>query len=160
LTTYQLPRPTQVPIRRTGNVFDNLITLAVMAAVCALVAAGADYAVHLADDEAVYYTFILIAIPVYLKFGSYVILTALRFGGVRRLTQPSRTPPPIDVIGPAYNEATNIVRWVESVDRAAVAYGGPVRLILCDDGSTDETRWLAEQAMSRAMAVRGMVIAG
>src|SRR5262249_9327781 len=39
-------------------------------------------------------------------------------------------------------------------------YGGPVRLILCDDGSVDETRRLAEEAMARAVAVRGMVIAG
>ncbi|HEX3780578.1 MAG TPA: glycosyltransferase family 2 protein [Pseudonocardiaceae bacterium] len=160
LTTYRLPRPSQVPIRRVGDLLDTLIMLTVLLTVFALVAAGAETVVRLVGDDPVYYTFILIAIPVYLKFGIYLVLSALRLFGSRRLPRPSSQPPPIDVIGPAYNEATNIVHWVESVDRAAVAYGGPVRLILCDDGSIDDTRQLAEEAMSRAVAVTGEVIAG
>lgn len=164
LTTYRLPRPTQVPIRRRRDVFDTLIMIVVLLAVFALVAAGADYAVGLSGDNPVYYTFVLIAIPAYLKFGIYIVLSLLRFVGGRRLPQPSAQPsahpPPVDVIGPAYNEETNIVNWVRSVDRAAVAYGGPVRLILCDDGSVDDTRRLAEAAMRDAVALRGTVIAG
>ena len=160
LTTYLLPRPTQVPIRRTGDAFDTAITLVVLAAVIVFVAVGADYVVSLVGDDAVAYTFILIAIPVYLKFGIYVVLSVLRVVGAWRLPQPSADPPLVDVIGPAFNEETNIVRWVESVDRAAVAYGGPVRLILCDDGSTDDTRRLAQEAMDRAVAVDGLVVAG
>ncbi|HEX4224360.1 MAG TPA: glycosyltransferase family 2 protein [Pseudonocardiaceae bacterium] len=160
LTTYRLPRPSQVPIRRRGDFIDTAIMLMVLLTVFAVVAAGADEVVHLVGDNPVYYTFILIAIPVYLKFGIYIVLTVLRFFGGRRLPRPAPNPPPIEVIGPAYNEETNIVAWVESVDRAAVAYGGPVRLILCDDGSIDDTRRLAQEAMSRAVAVRGEIIAG
>jgi cellulose synthase/poly-beta-1,6-N-acetylglucosamine synthase-like glycosyltransferase len=160
LTTYRLPRPTQVPITRPGNTFDNLVLLITLAAVSLFVAAGADHVVRLTGGDPVYYTFVLLAIPAYLKFGLYAVLTLLRVVGRRKLPQPSATPPPIDVIGPAYNEETNIVRWVESVDRAAVAYGGPVRLILCDDGSTDDTRRLAEAAMARAVAVKGTVLQG
>jgi cellulose synthase/poly-beta-1,6-N-acetylglucosamine synthase-like glycosyltransferase len=116
--------------------------------------------VHLVGDDPIYFTFILIAIPVYLKFGIYIVLTILRFFGSNRMPQPGPNPPPIEVIGPAYNEETNIVAWVESVDRAAVAYGGPVRLILCDDGSIDDTRRLAQEAMARSVAIYGEVIAG
>lgn len=160
LTTYRLPRPSQVPIRRRGDIVDTLIMLCVLLTVFVVVAAGADVVVNLVGDDPVSYTFILIAIPVYLKFGIYIVLTVLRFFGGKRLPQPSANPPPIEVIGPAYNEETNIVAWVESVDRAAVNYGGPVRLILCDDGSIDDTRRLAEEAMARAVAIRGEVIAG
>ncbi len=160
LTTYRLPRPTQVPIRRSPSTFDNLILVITLAAVSLFVAAGADHVVDLIGDDPLYYTFVLLAIPAYLKFGLYAVLTLLRVVGRRKLPQPSANPPPVDVIGPAFNEETNIVRWVESVDRAAAAYGGPVRLILCDDGSTDDTRKLAEEAMARAVAVKGIVLQG
>lgn len=162
LTTYQLPRPTQVPITRRGDLLDTLILLTVLLVVFVLVATGADYVIRRTGGDPVFYTFVLIAVPVYLKFGIYIVLTVLRFFGGRRLPEPPPVEdrPPIDVIGPAYNEETNIVRWVESIDAAAVVYGGPVRLILCDDGSVDGTRALAEEAMARAVAVRGEVIAG
>lgn len=160
LTTYLLPRPTQVPIRRKGDTFDTVITIISLAAVSVLVAAGAAYAVSLIGDDPVAYTFLLLAVPVYLKFGLYIMLSILRVIGRRRLPQPGPNPPPVDVIGPAFNEETNIVAWVRSVDRAAAAYGGPVHLILCDDGSTDDTRRLAEEAMARATALQGTVIAG
>ena len=160
LTTYKLPRPTQVPIRRTGDALDTLIMGMVLLVVLVFVAVGADYLVHLSGNNPVDYTFVLIAVPVYLKFGIYVVLCLLRLCGGQKLPQPGESPPPIDVIGPAFNEETNIVRWVECIDRAAVVYGGPVHLILCDDGSQDDTRRLAEEAMARAVAVRGEVIAG
>ncbi|QMU76609.1 glycosyltransferase family 2 protein [Streptacidiphilus sp. PB12-B1b] len=160
LTTYKLPRPTQVPIRRTGDVLDTLIMATVLLVVSVFVAVGADYLVHVSGDDPVAYTFVLIAVPVYLKFGIYVVLCVLRLCGGAKLPQPGPERPPIDVIGPAFNEETNIVRWVECIDRAAAVYGGPVHLILCDDGSQDATRRLAEEAMARAVAVRGEVIAG
>ena len=160
LTTYQLPRPTQVPIRRRGDALDTLIMGTVLLVVLVFVAVGAEALVNLSANDPVEYTFVLIAVPVYLKFGIYVVLCLLRLCGGQRLPQPGEDPPPIDVIGPAFNEETNIVRWVECIDRAAVVYGGPVHLILCDDGSQDDTRRLAEEAMARAVAVRGEVIAG
>jgi cellulose synthase/poly-beta-1,6-N-acetylglucosamine synthase-like glycosyltransferase len=160
LTTYKLPRPTQVPIRRKGDIFDTLIMATVLLVVAVFVAVGADFFVKLSDNDPAYYTLVLIAVPVYLKFGIYVVLCLLRLFGGAGLPEPGPERPPIDVIGPAFNEETNIVSWVECIDRAAVVYGGPVHLILCDDGSTDDTRRLAEEAMARAVAVRGEVIAG
>jgi cellulose synthase/poly-beta-1,6-N-acetylglucosamine synthase-like glycosyltransferase len=160
LTTYKLPRPSQVPITRPKSTLDNLVLIVVLIAVSLFVAAGAAYLVSRTGGDPVYYTFILLAIPTYLKFGMYLLLTLLRLVGRYRLPEPSASPPPIDVIGPAFNEEVNIVAWVESVDRAAAVYGGPVTLILCDDGSTDRTRELAEEAMARAVAIKGIVVAG
>jgi len=160
LTTYKLPRPTQVPIKRTGDYIDTSIMALTLLIVLVFTAIGADYFVGLAGNDPVYYTLILIAIPVYLKFGIYIVLTILRFCGTWRLPEPGPNRPPIDVIGPAFNEETNIVRWVECIDHAAAVYGGPVRLILCDDGSMDGTRRLAQEAMDRAFAVRGEIIPG
>ena len=160
LTTYKLPRPTQVPVRRRGDVYDTVIMLIAMATALVFVAVGANYVVHAGHGDPVYYTFVLIAIPVYLKFGIYVVLCLLRFFGPLRLPKPGRERPPIDVIGPAYNEATNIERWIECIDRAAAVYGGPVRVILTDDGSLDETRALARRAMDRAAHIRGDILHG
>ncbi len=161
LTTYKLPRPTQVPIRRGSNSYDNFILLTVLAIVFVAVASGAAYVVHLSANNVIGYTFVLIAIPVYIKFGIYIVLSFLRLFGSKGL--PTLVPgfrPPIDVIGPAYNEEINITAWIESIDRAAAVYGGPVRVILCDDGSLDNTRALAEAAMARAVAIQGKIIAG
>ena len=48
------------------------------------------------------------------------------------------------MIIPAYNEEEVIVDTLTSIDAAAAHYGGPVRIILTNDGSTDRTRPLAE----------------
>jgi cellulose synthase/poly-beta-1,6-N-acetylglucosamine synthase-like glycosyltransferase len=159
LTTYQLPRPTQVPRLRTGNFWDDALVTAVLVLVFGLIAVGAVWILRINDHNAVFYTFVIIAMPVYLKFGLYAVLSFLRLFGSRP-PSPGEHRPPIQVIGPAFNEADNIVGWVEAIDRAAAVYGGPVGLILCDDGSTDDTRELAAAAMDRAVAVQGRVIGG
>jgi cellulose synthase/poly-beta-1,6-N-acetylglucosamine synthase-like glycosyltransferase len=159
VTTYQLPRPTQLPIRRSGNFADNAITVVVLAATAMIVGSLAMWVLHLGPGNAILYAFVLIAIPSYLKFGIYVMLVVLSlFGG--RLPQPTDRRPPINVIGPAYNEEINITAWIEAIDRAAGVYGGPVRIILCDDGSTDATGHLAEAAIARCTWATGEVLAG
>ena len=47
------------------------------------------------------------------------------------------------MIIPAYNEEENIVRVLESIDVAAGRYGGPVRVVLSNDGSYDATEQIA-----------------
>ena len=68
--------------------------------------------------------------------------------------------PVIDVIIPAYNEEEVIVGTLQSIDAAAAYYGGPVNVIMTDDGSTDETRPLAEAAMAAYTAACGRIIDG
>jgi cellulose synthase/poly-beta-1,6-N-acetylglucosamine synthase-like glycosyltransferase len=68
--------------------------------------------------------------------------------------------PPIDVIIPAYNEEAVVVETLRSIDAAAARYGGSVRVILANDGSTDRTRAVAEAAIARFVAATGRVIEG
>jgi glycosyltransferase involved in cell wall biosynthesis len=55
----------------------------------------------------------------------------------------------VDIVVPAYNEEDNIVRLLRSIDVAAHRYGGPVRVVISDDGSTDSTARLAAQEIPR-----------
>jgi cellulose synthase/poly-beta-1,6-N-acetylglucosamine synthase-like glycosyltransferase len=64
----------------------------------------------------------------------------------RGLPEPGPDRPPVDIISLAYNKTENIARLLRSVDVAAARYGGPVRVVVSDDGSTDET---AEVAVPR-----------
>jgi cellulose synthase/poly-beta-1,6-N-acetylglucosamine synthase-like glycosyltransferase len=68
--------------------------------------------------------------------------------------------PPIDVIIPAYNEEEVIVGTLEAIDAAAARYGGPVRIILTDDGSTDRTRPLALETSDRFVAATCEIVEG
>lgn len=53
------------------------------------------------------------------------------------MSEPSQTPPPIDLIIPAYNAGRTLARCVQ----ALLAQRGPfaVRVVVVDDGSTDAT---------------------
>lgn len=159
ITSYQLPRPTQVPVSRTHNFADNSLVVLTFVATLAGVGAGALWVLNLAPTSPVVFAFVLIGIPAYLKLGLLGTLAVLRLFD-DPLPQPSQRRPPIDVIAPAYNEAANIVAWVEAIDRAASVYGGQVRVLLSDDGSTDDTRQLAAAAMSRCTSALGRIITG
>jgi cellulose synthase/poly-beta-1,6-N-acetylglucosamine synthase-like glycosyltransferase len=67
----------------------------------------------------------------------------------RKLPEPGPGRPPVDIVVPAYNEEDNIVRLLRSIDVAAHRYGGPVRVVISDDGSTDSTARLAAQESPR-----------
>ena len=159
LTTFQLPRPTQVPIRRDKNAVDDLIVVVVLVTVVVTVVSGAAFVLHFNPQSPVLYAFVIIAIPAYLNFGLYSLLSLLRLFGPRP-PEPHEPRPPVDVVAPAYNEAANITAWVEALDAAAEVYGGPVSAYLCDDGSTDSTGDLARAAFARARAIKGHVITG
>ena len=77
----------------------------------------------------------------------------------RRRRQPDdRRRPAIDVIIPAYNEEENIARLLRSVDVAAGRYGGPVRVVVSNDGSADRTEQIAVAAVARLRHARGSVL--
>jgi len=76
----------------------------------------------------------------------------------RALPEPDDHRPPVDVIVPAYNEEENIAHLLSSVDVAAERYGGPVRVVISDDGSVDSTERIAKEAVARLRFARGSVL--
>jgi cellulose synthase/poly-beta-1,6-N-acetylglucosamine synthase-like glycosyltransferase len=78
----------------------------------------------------------------------------------RKLPSPGDDRPPVDVLIPAFNEADNIVRLLRSVDVAAGRYGGPVRVVVSNDGSTDHTEDLAWGTIEGFQYAHGEVLNG
>jgi cellulose synthase/poly-beta-1,6-N-acetylglucosamine synthase-like glycosyltransferase len=158
-TSHQLPNVTPVPRRRGGHLRDTLTLI-----LCVLSATGVVFAVVLSLFKTFGVNTVLgpiILIPVQL---AVIDLLAIMLILVRRIGgRPPAAPaqrPPLNVIIPAYNEAVCIERQLQSIDRAAGRYGGPVHVIMCDDGSTDDTRQLAEAAMAGFGHATGQVIEG
>jgi cellulose synthase/poly-beta-1,6-N-acetylglucosamine synthase-like glycosyltransferase len=74
------------------------------------------------------------------------------------LPDPGPDRPPIDIIVPAYNEEENMARQLRSIDVAAGRYGGPVRVVVSDDGSTDGTAAISREEISAFRHARGEVL--
>ncbi|MGB0100927.1 MAG: glycosyltransferase [Nocardioides sp.] len=66
--------------------------------------------------------------------------------------------PPLAVLVPAHNEAHEITETIEAIDGAAAAYGGPVRLYVVDNVSTDATAAVAELAIAQSQHIQGEVL--
>ncbi|CAG4931682.1 glycosyltransferase [Acidithrix sp. C25] len=64
---------------------------------------------------------------------------------------PRNSSPPLEIITPAYNESASIASMIKAIDAGALTYGGPVSIIIADDGSMDDTR---DQALSVASQCR------
>jgi cellulose synthase/poly-beta-1,6-N-acetylglucosamine synthase-like glycosyltransferase len=158
-TSHQLPRLTPVPRLRRGDLRDTLTLI-----VCLLSATGVVFATTLMLYQMTGVGSVLgpvILIPVQLGVidVTAMFLILIQRAGGRPPGRPAERPP-IEVIIPAYNESVCIERQLRSIDRAAGRYGGQVRVILCDDGSTDDTRALAEAVMASFGYARGIVIQG
>ena len=158
-TSHQLPRLTTVPRLRRNDLRDNLTLI-----LCLLSATGVVFAVTLTLYRTIGVGTVLgpvILIPVQLGVIDVlaVFLILIQRAGGRRPGPPAQRPP-LDVIIPAYNESVCIERQLRSIDRAAGRYGGPVQVIMCDDGSTDDTRALALAVMTSFRHARGIVIQG
>ncbi len=85
-------------------------------------------------------------------------LALFLFRRKERPGKPDNPAPPLDVIMAAWNEETQIVATLRQIELAAIAYGGPVRVIIADDGSTDHTAELAEAMNHPAAAARIVVL--
>jgi cellulose synthase/poly-beta-1,6-N-acetylglucosamine synthase-like glycosyltransferase len=158
-TSHQLPKLTPVPRLRRGDLRDNLtLILCLLGATCIVFAVTLALYQTLGVNTALGW---IILVPVQLAVIDVTALSLIlvrRVGG--RAPGPPAQRPPLDVIIPAYNESVCIERQLWSIDRAAGRYGGPVHVILCDDGSTDDTKELAEAVMASFGYATGVVIQG
>jgi cellulose synthase/poly-beta-1,6-N-acetylglucosamine synthase-like glycosyltransferase len=100
---------------------------------------------------------VFLVVPMTLFFFQLMLFL---FRRKERPGQPGRPAPPLDVIMPAWNEEANIEATLRRIELAAIAYGGPVRVIIADDGSTDRTAQLAEAMNRPAAAARIVVLRG
>ncbi|GAA2012035.1 hypothetical protein GCM10009839_02900 [Catenulispora yoronensis] len=158
-TTYALPRTTGQPILRRGDWHDNLTLLCCLIGATGGIGTLALVLIGAAGDHPVAVFLIIVCLRTAISDVVFILLGVVKWAGGRR-PQPGPERPALDVIIPAYNEAVGIERLLRSIDRAAQAYGGPVRVVLCDDGSTDETSELALAAMAAYRFATGEVIQG
>ncbi|XBQ16703.1 MAG: glycosyltransferase [Oceanicaulis sp.] len=66
--------------------------------------------------------------------------------------------PPVAVLIPAHNEAHQIRDTLRAVDRAAGKYAGPVRVVVMENNSTDETGRLAEAVLAECGHIADYVV--
>jgi cellulose synthase/poly-beta-1,6-N-acetylglucosamine synthase-like glycosyltransferase len=64
---------------------------------------------------------------------------------------------PVSFLLPAYNEEKHIKRSIESIDKAASRYPGKTEIIVVNDGSTDDTRRIASEAILNLKHANGKV---
>jgi cellulose synthase/poly-beta-1,6-N-acetylglucosamine synthase-like glycosyltransferase len=100
---------------------------------------------------------LLVFLVVPLTFFFFQLMLFL-FRRKERPGKPGHPAPPLDVIMAAWNEEAQIVATLRRIELAAIAYGGPVRVIIADDGSTDRTAELAEAMNYPAAAARIVVV--
>ncbi len=158
-TTFQFPNKTPFPLRRGHDWHADMILVVCIVAAIAVVSGMAAYLIRHFGQNSVIMTAIVISC------GPYILRLIILFLGLVRLVHHrpvklSDERPPLEVISPAFNEQINIVDLLESIDQAAQCYGGPVRAIICDDGSTDGTVALAEAALANLRFATGEVIHG
>jgi cellulose synthase/poly-beta-1,6-N-acetylglucosamine synthase-like glycosyltransferase len=100
------------------------------------------------------------ALVVFLVAPMALVLFQMSLFLFRRKERPGKPVvrrPPIDVIMAAWNEEDQIEGTLSRIQEAAAVYGGKVRVILADDGSTDRTVALA-MAMNRPGAAEISVL--
>ena len=160
-TSFRLPKKTKLPIGRykpTDLIDDAIVIICVLAAV-AVVMAGAIYLESKFGQSPLVAAAIAFACPPYIFIFITVFLGLVRLVH-RRKINPTQERPPIEVIIPAFNEELNIAELLGTIDAAAERYEGAVRVLMCDDGSTDSTFQLASDAMAAFHHATGEVIKG
>ena len=155
--TFALPRPVAVVRARRRYLTDTVMMICLIAPVLALFAAASMIRATWVQVGLVP----LIAGLLLPGFIANLINTALF--ALRSLGPPpppiTDDRPPIDIIAPAYNEEVLIGDHLRAVDRAACRYGGPVRIILANDGSTDRTEEIARSVIAGYQCATGEIIA-
>jgi cellulose synthase/poly-beta-1,6-N-acetylglucosamine synthase-like glycosyltransferase len=156
LTSLHVPRPTTIPIRgrRLGeNGVMLLVLLGVVALVLLLVMVFRSNVYNQGLVPLVLSIYLPGAAGLFIYLGLAVVLA-------QRNPAPmgSASRPPIDVITPAYNEERLLPRHIRAIDEAARRYGGRVHIVICDDGSHDSTRPIAQAAISALTAATGEVL--
>ncbi|HEV2373974.1 MAG TPA: glycosyltransferase [Streptosporangiaceae bacterium] len=158
-TSNRLPRLTPVPRLRRGDWPDNVVLVCCLLGAAGLVFCVATILYRTSGSDPV--VGFVVGIPVQFATIDVLAILLIMVGRAeQRLPQPGPHRPPLEVIIPAYNESVVIERMLWSIDRAAGNYGGPVKVIMVDDGSTDDTKDLAEAVMASYRHATGVVLEG
>ena len=158
-TAFALPRSTTVPLVRRERRWDNLLTWCALVTVITLLVGLYAFISQQANLGSVWQVFV----PLYAVSMLFLLMFAplwLIWWANRTLPEPGPDRPPVDIIIPAYNERDNIVRLLRSIDIAAQRYGGPVRVVVSNDGSVDDTAELAEAEKARFRYARAEILTG
>lgn len=156
-TTFMVPRPTSVPDLRIHHRSETVLLLVAVVVGVVVVFVMVD----LADAVFGLYhptAFLVVFVGFPLIFDVLLLFLLLSTRTIRPANDPSNRPP-ITTITPAFNEQGTIARTLESIDRAAGAYGGRVTVILTDDGSDDTTVEVASRVMAGFRHAEGRLIA-
>ncbi len=158
-TSFALPRATVLPVSRPRWPWDSIVTC------CALLSAAALLVVAYAaaSEPPNLTTAWQVFLPLYavcLLLAIMLVPLWLLWWASRRLPAPDGNHPPVDVIIPAYNEEENIARLLRSIDVAAERYGGPVLIVVSNDGSADRTEEIARQEIARLRFATGRILNG
>jgi cellulose synthase/poly-beta-1,6-N-acetylglucosamine synthase-like glycosyltransferase len=157
VTGFIMPRGTTVPRRRPRWIWDSLLAVSAIACAISLIICTYAFTATASGSTGAWQLFL----PLYavsLLFAAMFAPLCLLWWLAPRLPVPGRNRPPVDIIVPAYNEAENVARLLASVDAAAARYRGPVRVIVSNDGSTDDTAAIARAAVARFRHAAGQVL--
>jgi cellulose synthase/poly-beta-1,6-N-acetylglucosamine synthase-like glycosyltransferase len=158
-TTFALPRATTVPVRRPRRVWDSVLAWCALITVVAVLVVGFALLSERANLTSVWQVFVPLYAVSLLFLLMFVPLFVLWWTN-RKLPSPGVDRPPVDVIIPAYNEEENIARLLRSIEIAAGRYGGPVRVVVSNDGSTDATQRISAEEMAKFRHARGEILTG
>lgn len=158
-TSFALPRATTVRVSRRSWPWDSVVACCALISAVALLVLGYAYLSAPSSRGTVW--------QVYLPLYAVCLLLALMLAPLwllwwasRRQPEVTGYRPAVDIVIPAYNEEENIARLVRSIDVAAGRYGGQVRVVVSDDGSTDNTVPIAEQQVTGLRHALGSVVTG
>ncbi len=159
LTSFQLPKKTPFPLLRRGDLRYDIILIICILASLTICSGIAIWLMQLVGNDMLMATLVAFTIPSYFFLFITLFLGIIRLFGPRH-PNPTDERPPLEVIIPAFNEEICIGPLLDSLDAAAAVYGGSVRVILCDDGSTDRTREIATETIMRFRSAVGEIING
>jgi cellulose synthase/poly-beta-1,6-N-acetylglucosamine synthase-like glycosyltransferase len=156
-TSFALPRATVLPVSRRRWPWDNIVAWCALASALAVLIAAYAFLSEPSNLTTAWQVFL----PLYAVCLLLVIMLIplwLLWWANRRLPQPGGYRPAIDVLIPAYNEEENLARLLRSIDVAAERYGGPVLIVVSNDGSVDRTEQIAREEIARLRFARGRIL--
>ncbi|HEV2377624.1 MAG TPA: glycosyltransferase [Streptosporangiaceae bacterium] len=156
-TTFVLPRSTAVRTVKRNRFWENALTTAALMGVISLLVVSYAFLSEQSNLTSEWQVFLPLYAVTLLFTLMFVPLWALWWTG-RRPPKPGGVKPPVDIIIPAYNEEENIARLLRSIDVAAKRYGGPVRVVVSNDGSIDNTADIAAAVMAEFRHARGEIL--
>lgn len=157
---FALPKPTAVPFVPRPRLGGIVMLVSCTVSAMALCAAGVLYLYHIANPHL--RALLVLLAPIPFGYGAVLIRSGLLFM-LNKFSSPPEPAvgsdrPPIEIIIPAYNEEEVIGDTLRAIDVAAGRYGGPVNVILSNDGSTDATKAIATDIMTNFAHATGRII--